>query len=952
MQGFKRFLTSIIVFLGIFICTLGWAQEIKPIRVGWFLVDGFMYYHPEKASPGANGKDEPGVFSGYNYEYLKTIARYTGWHYQFVVCSMDEAFRRLEKGDLDLMCGINKTPDREKRFLFPDIEMGSSGLNLVTKVEDQRYAFGDFKNFNGIRIGIVQPSYQNLRLAHLQNLYHFTASVSGYPSFAATDKALLEGKVDAILANTLSTSKHYKVLASIPTDKFYVITNKHSQALLEAVNKAILQIKYLEPDFDQVLTDKYFYSQNVTNISFTKDEQKWLAERRASGKPVTVLFDPAWLPIEYKDPQTGAIKGIMAEIFQQLQQKTGLQFKFVTAATYGEALKALKQDAEVAASISTDLDWADQHDSFVTQPIFDMPILVVFAPGSEKDKVVALPQDYHLTKAVRQRLEQETENKPAAGTGKYQYQYYGTMGECVDAVRAGRAGRTYINTYELNYYINAGKLTNLSVQSVAGFSEPIGIGVSKQADPLLFTIIAKALKSIPPNAVRDMVISNTNTQYDPGFLDYVYRHPLVSSLGAAILALLVGGMGFFYYSSKRNERLRLKLEAANNAKTDFVNRMSHDIRTPMNAIIGLTELARQDNQSQGMEDYLDKISYSSRYLLALINDILDLSKLDSKTFTLHPEPYRVQDFLYVLSSTIGAQAKEKGVNFVSNLMDHGHRPIKVDSLRFNQIFMNLLSNAVKYTPEGGTVRFLDELQDVGADRVRITFKVQDTGIGIGPEFLAHIFEPFTQEDEKHVATNQGSGLGLAIVKRIVDSMGGTISVTSAKGEGSTFTVVLEVPYATEAELAAQAADRQRELDLTAARVKQDLQGKRILVAEDNQINQLVVKKMLENFGAVCELAGDGQVCLDKFTASAEHYYDAILMDVRMPVLDGLSATRKIRALERTDAKLPIVALTADAYEDARGKVLAAGMDAYLSKPVYAKDMYRVLAAALPKGKQA
>jgi two-component system sensor histidine kinase EvgS len=948
MQGCKRFLTSILLFLSILMCAMGWAQEIKPLRVGWFLVDGFMYYHPEKATPGANGKDEPGVFSGYNYEYLKTIARYTGWHYQFVVCSMDEAFRRLEKGDLDLMCGINKTPDREQRFLFPDIEMGSSGLNLVTKLDDERYAFGDFKNFNGMHIGIVQPSYQNLRLAHLQDLYHFTANVSGYPSFAATDKALLDGKVDAILANTLSTSKHYKVLATIPTDKFYVITNKQNRTLLEEVNKAILQIKYLEPDFDQSLADKYFYSQNLTNISFTKDEQKWLADRRASGKPVTVLFDSAWIPIEYKDSQTGAMKGIMAEIFKQLQQKTGLQFKFVTAATYGEALKMLNHEAEIVSTISTDLNWADQHDVFVTQPIFDVPILMVIAPGREKDNVVALPRDYHLAQAVRQRLERAAEN----GTNKYQYQYYDTMGECVDAVREGRAGRTYINTYELNYYINAGKLINLSVQSVAGFSEPTSIGVSKQANPLLFTIIAKALKSIPPSSLRDIVISNTNTQYDPGFMDYAYRHPLVSSLAAAILALLVGGIGFFYYSNKRNERLRLKLEAANSAKTDFLNRMSHDIRTPMNAIIGLTELARQDNQSKGMEDYLEKISYSSKYLLALINDILDLSKLDSKSFVLHPEPYRAKDFLYVLGSTIGAQAKEKGVNFVANIMDNGQRPIKVDSLRFNQIFMNLLSNAVKYTPEGGTVRFLDELQELGEDRVRITFRVQDTGIGIGPEFLEHIFEPFSQEDEKHVGTNQGSGLGLAIVKRIVDSMGGTISVTSAKGEGSTFTVVLEVPYATKAELEAQEAERQREMNLAAAKVQQDLKGKRILVAEDNQINQMVVKKMLEKFGAVCELAGNGQACLDKFTASAVHYYDAILMDVRMPVMDGLNATKKIRALERPDANLVIVALTADAYEDAKGKVLGAGMDAYLSKPVYAKDLYRVLTSAMQKGKQA
>ena len=949
MRRCRLLVLILVLFLGIFICGQVMAQENRPLRVGWFLVDGFMYYHPEKASPGVSGKDDPGVYSGYNYEYLKTIASYTGWQYQFEICSMEEAFKRLEKGELDLMCGINKTPEREKRFLFPDIEMGASGLNLVTRLDDERYAFGDFKNFNGMHIGIVQPSYQSLRVQHLLEMYHFTAEVSGYPSFADTDKALLAGRVDAILANTLSASRHYKVLATIPTDKFYVITNKQRPDLLEEVNKAILQIKYLDPNFDQTLADKYFFSQNVTNISFTKDEQKWLEARRASGKPVTVQFDPAWIPIEYKDPATGKLKGIMAEVFAQLAEKTGLQFKFVTAATYSEALKELNRGAEIAATISSDVEWADSHATFITQPLFDVPILMVITPGREKDNVVALPGAYHLAKAVRQRLEQEERDNPAAKAGKIKYQYYGTMGECVDAVRDGRAGRTYINAYEMNYYINNGKLANLSVQNVAGFTEPTSIGISKKADPLLYTIIAKALKSIPRNTLGDIIIRNTNTQYDLGFLDYAYRHPWASSLAAAVLALLVGGMGFFYYSNRRNERLRKELEAANSAKTDFLNRMSHDIRTPMNAIIGLTEIARQENHVLGMEDYLDKISYSSKYLLALINDILDLSKLESKSFTMRPEPYPVQDFLRLVGSTIGAQAREKGISFVVNLSQQDTKTIKVDNLRFNQIFMNLLSNAVKYTPPGGMVRLTSKQQQLDDGRVRLFFSVQDTGVGVAPEFLAHLFEPFSQEDEKHAGTNQGSGLGLAIVKRIVDSMQGKISVESIKGRGSTFTVTLELPYATAAEIAAQKVEQKRELDIAAAKVRlEGLTGKRILVAEDDKINQIVVKKMLENLGVICELADNGQICLDKFKDSKEYYYDAILMDVRMPVLDGFSAAKKIRSLQRPDAKVRIVALTADAYVDAKGKVLESGMDAYLSKPVYPKDLYRVLAGILQK----
>ena len=413
------------------------------------------------------------------------------------------------------------------------------------------------------------------------------------------------------------------------------------------------------------------------------------------------------------------------------------------------------------------------------------------------------------------------------------------------------------------------------------------------------------------------------------------------------------------YKEEQDRKLREAMkeaQEASQAKSAFLSRVSHDIRTPMNAIINLTELARKETDTEVKNQYLDQISVSGTFLLGLINDILDMSKIESGELELHYEPMTRKEFLNTVDTVVMPLMDEHHINFHTEVKP-GQYTISVDKLRFNQIFFNLLSNAAKFTPDGGDVWFEVNNQPPKGDRLPIKFVVRDNGIGMSEEFQAHLFEPFQQEHNELSDKRQGSGLGLSIVKSLVDAMGGTITVKSKKGEGTEFVVFLEVdvisceksdgtPIYESAKAAAEAADKAAE----EAAKAESLKGMRVLLVEDNEVNSYVAKIILEQAGIVVTEADNGKAALDTFSASEPNSFDAILMDVRMPVMDGLEATREIRALDRPDAaEIPIIAMTADAFTEERKQTFEAGMNYHLTKPIDTKQLYGVLSSCPRRG---
>lgn len=419
----------------------------------------------------------------------------------------------------------------------------------------------------------------------------------------------------------------------------------------------------------------------------------------------------------------------------------------------------------------------------------------------------------------------------------------------------------------------------------------------------------------------------------------------------SVMVILIS---YFSMASKESDRIRTDqqialenaLEAAksaekeaikaNEVKSAFLSNMSHDIRTPMNAIINLTELAQKQNDIEVIREYLAKMSTSEKFLLTLINDILDMSRIESGEIELKKEKLTRSEFLHTVDTVIAPLVEAKHINYHPELKP-GEYTILVDKMRFNQIFFNLLSNAVKFTPEGGNIWFGVDNIEADDNRLKVEFIVRDDGIGMSEEFLKRIYEPFAREHSQLNSETSGTGLGLPIVKRLIEAMGGTIEVKSELGRGTEFRVMFYADIFAREDPGADAFQPSSDIHPV------DLNGTHILLAEDNEINTYVAKIILEDAGCKVTTATNGKEALDTFAASQPFTFDAIIMDIRMPIMDGLESTREIRALGRADASsVPIIAMTADAFVEEQKRTIEAGMNYHLSKPVDANEVYKVL----------
>ena len=391
------------------------------------------------------------------------------------------------------------------------------------------------------------------------------------------------------------------------------------------------------------------------------------------------------------------------------------------------------------------------------------------------------------------------------------------------------------------------------------------------------------------------------------------------------------------------EKLRRQATAANDAKTEFLSRMSHDIRTPLNGIMGMTHIAREQQNPSRTKDCLNKIDISSKFLLGLVSDILDMTKAESGKIVLHPEPYPFREFRGYIDSVIKPLCSEKNQRLSFDTGQLWDDTLMMDVLRVNQIYFNLLSNAVKYTPEGGEISLRIRTEDMGGGRVRVRSEVRDNGIGISEGFQKVLFEPFTQENRSDISEMRGSGLGLAIVKKIVDAMGGTISVSSSPGHGTAFTFTIDY---------GSVSDRQpRQKSDSGVEPADDsvLAGRHVLLCEDHPMNQEIAKAVLEEKQMLPEIAENGQLGAEMFARSPEGFYAVVLMDIRMPVMDGYEAAKAIRALPRGDARtVPIIAMTADAFSEDVHKCLAAGMNGHVAKPIDPQLLYASLSEAIAR----
>ena len=520
------------------------------------------------------------------------------------------------------------------------------------------------------------------------------------------------------------------------------------------------------PSFNADIFDRHFATITSQASGYTQEELAYLA----TSPVVKVYYETSWEPLEYN--RNGVASGITPDIIRAIGADTGIDFEFVlfpsTGDIYSDIDSSSSDTRDTVMAVSYSYIWANSHDLLVTQPYIASSVTEVTRTADMEVHSVALAGSGYIASHVKDEYPE------------LEVTEYPTFAECMDAVKQGDVDCTFVNDYQASYYRSADAYGNLSYQPDANIEQSISLGVTLESNPALFGVISKSLQRLSASTVQGIVNDNTVQSGQLTLNQLVTRYPLQATLIIGGVGILIGLLAVLLVTSRSRRLKNLQLEAANNAKSDFLSRMSHDIRTPMNGIIGMTEIAREQDNPPATTQCLDKIDRSSQFLLGLVNDILDMSKAESGKMELHPEPYPIDDFKSYLDSVIRPLCEGKGQTLrIKTAATDGVVPI-IDILRYNQIMFNLLSNAVKYTPEGGTIS-LDVASTLLADhKERVVATVSDNGVGMSAEFREILFERSRKNRRDNPTI--GAAFGLSIVKRI-GTEGGTIVVESELGTG-------------------------------------------------------------------------------------------------------------------------------------------------------------------------
>ena len=711
------------------------------------------------------------------------------------------------------------------------------------------------------------------------------------------------------------------------------MTNPGNKEVLDGLNMALERILDANPNF---AAERYAvnFPDRLVNIQLSDRDLEYVNER----KTITVAVPENWYPLYCKETPLKNHTGIMADVLDEIKSFTGLRFSYVYAKNYADAIRLIQQgDADILGFFLGDENDAAQLGLALSASYVSANNIIV------RNKACSYPAPGLVGALV------ENQRLPS-GISVEKIRFYPSIKEALFAVNNGEADFIYGLSSRMEQDILRYHFTNLAPVTLVNDQSTISFALPIPVDPDLLTILNKAINNLSES--ERTVIRNRNLESigvsEFSLTDFIYANPLqfmfiVMFVLSVLFTALLLAIGARMKATVIQGNLK-RAEAANLAKSEFLSRMSHEIRTPMNGIVGMSTIAMQNiDNTDKIKDCLEKVIMSSKHLLALINDVLDMSKIESGKVELRHECFNFRAFLQDFENLYGEQAKSKGISYETVLASDLEVQIIGDSLRLNQVLSNLLSNALKFTPAKGIIKLRVSKTGEDQENVYLRFEVIDTGCGIAEENYDKIFESFEQENVDVTYKYGGTGLGLSIVKRFTQLMGGGIHVTSVQGSGSTFTVDLPFGKIKESGKPTRFSDIDGRSDL--ARdcyvIDYDFKGKRILLVEDNELNREIAEELIGATGASVESAEDGVQAVKKFKESAEGYYDLILMDVQMPHMDGYEATRCIRALGLSDAqKVPIFAMTANAFAEDVQKSREAGMNAHISKPLDIRAVYK------------
>ena len=905
------------------------ASQHDRVKVGFFAMDG---YHM---------MDEEENRSGYGYDFLRLMARYWDVDYEYVGYdkSWEEMQQMLIDGEIDMVTSARKTPDREELFDFSR-PIGTNNGILTVRSDNNTIVDGMYSTYDGMRVALLNGNSRNDEFADYARTKGFTYKSVYFDSIDEMAEALQNGTVDAIVTSSLRKTNNERIVEKFGRSDFYVIVKKGNTALLNKVNYAIDQMNAAEGDWKTTLYNKNYESTDTKNLEYTEEEKRIIAQY-SKDAPLHILCDPTRYPYSYTE--NGEVKGILPDYFRKIADYAGLSYEFLVPATRDEYIAYQSDKAAVDINIDARLDtdnYAETKEWGLTAPYITMRMARV----TRRD----FDGKINVVTTVNQTASKSIEDALAPGAEKLMCK---TRQEMMEAVRDGKADAAFVYYYMAQAFVNSDTTGTMSYTLLEQPTFRYRMVVSSTENHALAGILTKAMYAMPDNLVEDLAARYTTYKAtNLTFTDMIRLHPVAAvaiivliSWMAVTLIVIVNRLQTrrklqlaAQQKAKEMTALAEQAQAANKAKSVFLSNMSHDIRTPMNAIIGFTNIALHQDSVPEMHNCLKKIEDSSDHLLALLNDVLDLSRIESGKVEFSPVPANITAVTdSVLEITKGVLLNRE-LNFEVHREPLQNPYVMTEPVRIREILVNILNNAVKFTKDGGTIRF-DACNRPGADaqHIVICYRIKDTGVGMSEEFQKKLFDEFAQEENGARTQYKGTGLGMPISKKYVELMGGTITVDSQKGIGTTFTV--EIPMElTSAE----------KVEKTKPLVQHnDLKGIKVLLAEDNDLNAELATMLLEDSGMTVTRAADGQEVVDLFANHPAGTYDIILMDIMMPKMNGHQAAKAIRAMyaDRPDAEeIPIIALSANAFSEDVQASLDAGMNGHVSKPLNMEEVTKTI----------
>ena len=885
-------------------------QQVKTVRVGWLVNnEGF-----QDGTPGEH-------LSGWGYEYLQTLSYYTpGWQYEYVSGTFTELMDKLDAGEIDLMPNISYSEERAQKLLFSSNPEGTERYYIYAKPDRDDLSKGDPQALQGLTIGynpgVMQTTVGQQWLADEGITCTYKEMPGGGDLFAA----LANDEVDAIIMNDTISSTSASPMFYVGSSDYYFAVPKSRPDLMDDINSAMAAINRVNPRFNDEVKSNYS-AQNSGSSSLTGDERTWLKE---NNNTVTLGYLTGKLPY-CNEGENGEMEGSLASLVTTLHDKFGITVKTVAFESNEKLQKALtKGTVDVALPIYRDY-WLAEQMGFVQSTSLGSMSLTVIHAGSDLSKdlqSIACANSSIVNHRVLESL------YPTA-----------TITECksgdemFNALALGKVSSIIVPSSRMETIRDKHDIEDYGKTELPNTAE-LSCWISR-GEPELLGIINKGIINAGDSLAASNYSSASYTAQESDTLRFLYRNR--TAIAATLIGILSVSIILLIWSLKRARTEREKAVAANAAKSAFLTRMSHDIRTPLNGILGLIEIEElKEGDMQVARESRAKARVAANHLLSLINDILEMGRIEEHKITLEHESFNLKELCDDALVLCRLRASDRGITLLNTSEPYAVDQSMIGSpTHIRRIIINLLDNSIKYNKHGGTVTFFSTVKPLNDTRALFCFTIEDTGIGMTPEFLKHIYEPFAQESNDARSKFQGTGMGMPIVKSLIDMMGGAIEISSELGVGSTFNV--QIPLDID-------KNPQAHIKPLEAAPNCSLAGMSVLLAEDNDLNAEIAQKLLESEEVVITRAANGNEVVDLYLSHPAGSFDAILMDIMMPDMDGYEATRVIRLSGKPDADdIPIIALTANAFAEDVKAAHDAGMNDHLPKPLDFDKLKNILA---------